>query len=237
MRLLGFALCVSGMMNVAEAAPKWASFNSPREEQGLLKVICSGSGPSAGLARKEALNDCWASAAQVLSSEISVKSLSATSERQAIYQQEVVNLSHIQGLNCTPKKEALEQVGDQLTVWLLCEFDVKKAKAIHEADAHVSDFSIAEELPIANDPLHHSADSDSRVVVNLATVPKCQDVIVLGRGPARTLPCHRNPMPILIAPEDSEIVVRAQDHFPKSVFLGPRREVRGYVQVVLRSNQ
>ncbi len=212
------------------AMPSWATQNSLRVEGKLLRISCSGTGPTAGIARKEALNDCWTSAAHMLSSDISVKSLSASSERQVIYQQEVVNRSRIKGLGCTPRRETIERSGEELTVWLLCEFDLTKAKPIHpihDADA---------ELPIATESVQNSVDSDDKVVVTLATVPKCDDVIVMGRGPARILPCHRNPMPVLIAPDDSEIRVRAKDHFPKSVFLGPRREARGYVQVVLQSN-
>jgi hypothetical protein len=125
-----------------------------------------------------------------------------------------------------------------MTVWLLCEFDLSKARPVRGAETGgLSDFAIPAELPIATELMQNPVISDNRVVVTLATIPRCDDVIVMGRGPARVISCHRNPMPVLIDPEDDEIVVRARDHFPKSVFLGPHREARGYVQVVLRSNK
>lgn len=227
--VLLFAFCLFGSGSV-QAMPRWASLDGQRMgKKGILKIVCSGTGPSVGLARKDALNDCWTSAAHELSSDISVKSLSASSERQVLYQQEVLNRSRVGGLACTVRRETVEQTGDQLTVWLLCEFDLSKAKAIPASeDGLASDFAVPVELPIA-------ADSRNRVVVTLATVPRCEDVTILGKAPARVLPCDRNPMPVLIDPEDNEILVRARDHYPKSVFLGPHREARGYVQVVLQS--
>jgi hypothetical protein len=166
------------------------------------------------------------SAAQQLTTDLTVKSMSVTSETQAVFQQEVVNQSQVTGLTCTPRREEAEEVDAEVRLWLLCEFDLSKARVVPSrigGDERRPDSSPS--------PL-----SDGRKVLTLAVIPGCSDLIVRGAGPARAAPCGGNPVSVVLNPDDREIILRAKDHLPKTIYLGPVRAERGYAQILLQPN-
>jgi hypothetical protein len=232
----GFAILLlllpSWQAGARTGAPAWALRDTQRLDGRIFSVVCSGSGPSIGLARQEALDSCKASAVQQLATEITVKSMSVTSESQAAYQQEVVNLSQVSGLSCVPRREEAGESEAEVRLWLLCEFDLSKARVVARAradDGWGESGFLARRKP-------GSVISDERKVLTLAVVPACSDLIVRGGGPAKRSPCTRNPVSVVLDPEDRELIVRARGYLPKTIFLGPERAARGYAQVVLTPN-
>jgi hypothetical protein len=162
-------------------APFWAQHDSQRLDGKIFRIVCSGTGPSIGFARQNALDSCKVSAAQQLATDVVVKSVSVTSETQAAFQQEVVNESQVTGLSCTPKREETEETDAEVKLWLLCEFR--------------------------------------------------------GGSPARVVSCGGlNPVSVVLRPDDRELTLRAKDYLPKTLFLGPERAARDYVQVYLEPN-
>lgn len=218
-----------GAQGFARAAtPAWALRDSQRLEGKMLKVVCSGTGPSIGFARQSALDSCKVSAAQQLFTDVTVKSISVTSETQAAFQQEVVNESQVSGLSCAPRREEAEETGAEVRLWLLCEFDLSKARIVEarpndrKPDSDVSRSDIL---------------SDERKVLTLAVVPGCGDLIIRGGRPARSVSCNgRNPMSVVLNPDDRELILRASGYLPKTIFLGPERASRSYAQIYLEPN-
>lgn len=208
--------------------PDWASRDTQRREGNILRLVCAGSGPSIGFARRDALDSCRVSAAQQVANDLSVKSLSISSERDVAYQQEVLNQTHVTGLTCLPRREQIVQKDAEITLWLLCEFDLSKARAERGREPQSDRESDADDFAAGS----YVVD-DERKVLTITSVPGCSDMIVRGSGPARVVPCDHNPVSIVLRPGDGEIILRAPNHFPKSIFLGPKREVRGYVQIIL----
>jgi hypothetical protein len=221
-------------------APAWALKDTQRLDGKSFRVVCSGTGPSIGFARQDALDSCKVSAAQQLTTEITVKSMSVTSESQAAYQQEVLNLSQVSGLSCTPRREEIEEGDAEVRLWLLCEFDLAKAHVVRSRGGDRrpdSDFLSAEwggGRARSSEP--GALLSDERKVLTLVVVPRCGNIIVRGRGPARSAPCAQNPVSVILEPGDRELILRADGYLPKTIFLGPDRAARGYAQVLLAPN-
>jgi hypothetical protein len=213
------------------APPEWALRDTQRLEGRRLTVVCSGSGPSIGLARQSALESCDLSAAQQLGEDLTVKSMSVASEREVAFQQEVLNRSRVTGLLCVPRREEASEVGAEVRLWLMCEFDLSKAKVLHAPEQAVEP-STAWARP-GTEPRHVT---DRQSILTLAVVPACTDMIIRGQGPARSAPCGRNPVSVVLNPDDREIILRADGRLPKSIYLGPERAARGYAQVYLQPN-
>jgi hypothetical protein len=218
-RALGWLLIVLLPQGARASPPSWAVTDSERVVGHFYRAACSGEGPSVGLARQEAIDSCRVSAAQYLPSEIAVKSVSVTSESDEAYHQEVSHRASISGLVCDPKHEKIEETDAKVKVWVLCEFDLSRARAVPKS---------LEEL-LAARPKAGSAD---RRVLTLAVVPLCSSLIVSGRSPARIVRCDRNPVSLLLEPGDSEVLVRAKGRIPKTLLIPPK-EGREYARVVL----
>jgi len=222
------------------SAPSWTLKDTQRLDGSILRLVCSGSGPSLGYARQNALDSCKVSAAQQLMTEVTVKSMTVTSESQAAFQQEVTNESQVSGLSCIPRHEEAEEGDAEIRLWLLCEFDLSKARIVHSlSHAYARDNDRRPNSIIRTDlesPQKARWVDDERKVLTLAVVPRCNDLIVRGGGPARTLPCGQNPISVVLNSGDREIILRASDYLPKTIYLGPQRPERGYAQVFLEPN-
>jgi hypothetical protein len=215
---VGPALLLGLLVASAQAAPpSWARHDTERLEGNLYRAVCSGIGPSIGFARQDAIDSCKVSAAQHLSSDVSVRSLSVTSEIQGAYQQEVTNHATVSGLVCIPRREEIQETDSQVRLWVLCEFDLSQARPEPE--------TISPSRPLYA--------VDARRVLTVATVPRCGDLIVRGGGPGRIVRCDRNPVSLFLQPTDQEVVVRAEGYFPKALRVDPGGEARRYEKVVL----
>ncbi|MGZ3696616.1 MAG: hypothetical protein ACXWPM_10925 [Bdellovibrionota bacterium] len=218
-------LLAIGASAVWAGAPSWAMHDTQRLEGSVYRVVCSGLGPSIGFARQDAIDSCKASAAQHLSSDISVKSLSVTSERQSAYQQEVVNHAEVSGLVCIPRREEIQEGESQVRLWVLCEFDLSHAQA-----------AAVRRAP-SQDPVRFgSYETDQKRVLTLAVIPRCTDLIIRGGGPARLVRCDQNPVSVFLDPQDQEVLVRANGYFPKTLPLAANTEARSYEKVILEPN-
>lgn len=216
--------------------PSWALRDTQRLEGKLYRAVCSGTGPSIGFARQDAIDSCKVSAAQHLPTEITVKSMSVTSERDGAYAQEVRNRARVSGLVCAPRREAIEERETGVRVWILCEFDLSRAHAARERlparDEEEEGEWIRNREELETTELARYV-TDRRKVLTLAVIPRCTDLIVRGGSPARVIRCDRNPISILVEPDDREVLVRSDGRFPKTVLLGPSKESRGYAKVIL----
>jgi hypothetical protein len=226
-------------------APLWALHESAQLKGRLLRVACSGVGPSVAQARQEAIDGCKLSAVQYLMSDVRTKSLSISTERDVAYQQEVLNQSQVSGLACVPKHEQIVESEDRVKLWVLCEFDLSRAHARRapmpeplerkETGDWVRNRADVERIdPVGGKTRTYGDLSDEKRILTVAVVPRCRDVIVYGEQPARVLPCVRNPVSILIEPGDQQVLLRADGHIPKSILLGSGGELHAYAKVVLQ---
>lgn len=218
------ALLLLFPIEAVAAPPAWAVRNTQRIQGNFYHVVCSGIGPSISLARQDAIDGCKSSAAQQLEAEVLVKSMSVISEREGAYQQEVSHSSRVTGLVCVPRREEIEETEARVRLWVLCEFDLSKARAIRELSA---------EGGPADSRWAGQGRTDSSQVLTLAVVPRCTDLLIRGRGPARVIRCDRNPISIVLGPSDREVLVRSTGRMPKSIPLKTARGAREYTKVVL----
>jgi hypothetical protein len=231
-------------ISMADGIPQWAQQDSQRRSGNTYGVICSGDGPSIDLARSAATESCHSSATQQLKTNITVKALSVETERDVAFHQEVSQETQFyEGLSCLPEKEAVETQGNSFRVWLMCRYNLEKVKIVtkpSEANAEPRSGSMIEnkgELTKVNESGRAIATGrylkDKNRTLTIASIPPCSELIVRGNKPAKVVQCVANPMPVIIGPDESEIVVRARGYLSKTISLSNRKDVDDDVQVVL----
>lgn len=244
--LAALAMIVEGVA-LAAGAPSWALRDTERLEGHLFSAVCAGSGPGVGHARQEAIDSCKVSAAQHLLTEVDVRSMSIASEGQAAYRQEVVSRSRVSGLVCVPRREEIQEDGDRVKLWVLCEFDLSRARAVSVGAMETQENAPEPGRPdwisnrkalegvesVRNRSTPENSPGARERVLTIAVIPMCTDVVVQGEMPARVVRCTRNPVSIAIDPADRQLLVRADGYFPKTILLAPSKDSRGYAKVVL----
>src|SRR5688572_11478500 len=98
--------------------PPWAKENTQVLNGKVYTVVCSGEGPSADIARGEALNSCRSLAARQLHSDLKVKVLSLETEKDIAFHQEISSEGQYSGLLCNPQNESIEEENGHITAWL-----------------------------------------------------------------------------------------------------------------------
>lgn len=216
--------------------PSWAKKNTTKKSGNSLNMVCEGTGPSASLARREAISNCQVSAKQFLDNEIKIKTLSVETEFSVGFHQEVEESGSVRDLVCNPKRDEVIEKNEQYQVWLECQFDLNKAKVEPKAN---------KELRLDEDKAPHpglesmtpakvkKTDVDHQALI-LESVPQCDSVIIRGVKP-RTIPCQSNPMKIVVEDTDKEIIVRANKFQPKTITI-PKGGSNETIQVFLERN-
>lgn len=214
-KLLIMALVLISSVGQAKI-PDWAAHNSTKLSGQILTAVCNGTGPSLDIARSEALKSCQSNASQFFKSKINVKSLSVETENSVGFHQEITNTDTIEGLNCDPLRDQIDESDSQFSVWLECKFDLKKVSSTPiEQKSKPSDNAQLNTL----EPAKISSKQDIQgKYIFISTVPKCDSVIVKG-AKSRTIQCSQNPLKIQIKDDDQEILVRAKDYKPKTIKL------------------
>lgn len=235
------AIVLSGL---SFGIPPWAKTNSNPLSKGKYTTVCSGTGPAMNVARQEAIESCLYSATQLLQTHIKVKAITVQTEKDAVYHQEVSNEQSYKNLNCIPKQEAIEDSGGQYKVWLMCEFDLKRADTLvsKEADKQREPASSARLIENEDELSQQRAKSASlhegryitgdRKTLTIATIPQCSTLLVRGKM-TRIVQCTSNPITVVIQPGDLEIIVRADAYLPKTIKLSREILRDDDVQVLL----
>jgi hypothetical protein len=196
--------------------PPWASQDTQRLLGSRYRVVCTGRGPSIDLARQEAMDNCRIAAGELLEQRLSVKQLTFGSEKHVAYHQEIAKEMSFTGLVCKPLHEQTEEMDASTKLWLMCEFDLSHARASRSRE---------------------DSGKNSRAgnrVLTMAVVPRCSEVLVRGKSlPGRVLPCGRNPVSVLLFPDDSEVIVRAPGFLPKTITPSVRPSSREYLKVFM----
>lgn len=197
--------------------PNWAKKNSTRKSGNLLTTVCDGVGPSASLARKDAINNCQVTARQFVANEIKIKSLSIETESSVGFHQEVEDSSVVKNLSCNPKREETTESSDQVRVWIECQFDLKKVDVASVDSKPISDKNVSDDLNSVEPTKKVDVQKDSQTVF-LEVVPQCESVLVRG-SKSKVISCNSNPVRLSIEDSDSEIIVRAKGFQPKTIKL------------------
>ena len=226
--------------------PSWAREGGQQRIGQVYRVACSGIGPDASIARREAIESCQSSAGQQLLTNIRVKSLSVETEKEVAFHQEISDEAQFSNLRCNPLKEKINDTDQQVKLWLLCEFDLSKAKAIP-----LNSKNDPTEAKTTNNGIIKNKDDLERVTakygrgktgrylsgqqktITISVVPQCTDLLIRGEEPSRTIACHENPVTVVVDQADTEIIVRASGYMPKTLSLSKRKEVEDYAEVIL----
>lgn len=216
--------------------PSWAKKNSTKKTGNILTSACEGIGPSASLARKEAISNCQVMARQFLKGEIKVKSLSVETESSVGFHQEVQEYGVIKNLVCDPQKEETSEKDGQFQVWIQCKFDLNKAKVSTDAVQGLpskTDGTLVKGLTSSKPSEFEVTDKDQQLIF-LEVVPKCESVMVRGKRP-RTISCDTNPLRISLDGSEDEMIVRAKGYQPKAISI-PKGGVREILRIFLDRN-
>ena len=223
-------------LSVQAEVPAWAKKNATRKNGNILTSACEGTGPSASLARKEAINNCQVMARQFLDSEIKVKSLSVETESSVGFHQEVQEFGIVKNLVCDPQKEETSEKDGQFQLWIQCKFDLNKAKVAKDTNTKSPsklDGDLVDGLASSKPSEFEAADKDHQLIF-LEVVPQCESVVVRGKKP-RTISCDTNPLRISLDGTEEEMIVRAKGYQPKTISI-QKGGVRETLRIFLDRN-
>jgi len=212
--------------------PSWYSEGMRRDGQ-VLMVPCSGDGSAPDLARRVALKSCIATAADQTATDFHVQSVSIQTESMVALHESVESDRSVTGLTCSPINETTEESDGAFKVYLLCTFDLNKAKVVTDtAPKSVSEpVTASPSLVISKDIPKRATDNavevgsyslSDRRVLNLSVMPACDSVIAQG-GVPRILKCTSNPMAVTVSPNDTALIVRATGFKPRTLKLNSNR--------------
>jgi hypothetical protein len=214
--------------------PEWAKQMDQTQNGSIFTSVCEGAGPSADLARMEAIRHCKASAAEQVGTKVQVQSLSVRSDTSAGFHQEISQSGSYENLNCSPKDTYSQSEDGHFQFWIKCEFDLSKAKLVSDpdlaADNAVKGHSAQDRVGLLStstrdvNKLKTSAayDQSETRTVSIISVPACEDLMI--RGPkARVVKCHDNPNDAAIGGDDTDILVRRSGYASKTISLSDLR--------------
>ncbi|MGE4233199.1 MAG: hypothetical protein AB7F43_07715 [Bacteriovoracia bacterium] len=234
---------------IAETPP-WFSDRGLNRNGNSLTVTCLGSGPAKDIAEKMALDQCRAIASeQIKGYSFNINSISIQDNRQSAWHSEVFSNSEVMGLICNPVKEVTEQGNSgEVTSYLMCDFDLNKAKIkviterkkvdseqLETSSENKQSFAIPSSI-VSFKNENKLVEGNNRQLI-ITTIPICDDILVRGRS--RSIRCDENPKTILIYPEDKEIIVRLRGYLPKHIELNTSRapsSIPSSLEVYLEKN-
>ena len=219
--------------------PHWAEQMSQRQEGDIFSSVCEGEGPTADLARMEAVRNCKGAAAEQLGTQLSAQSTLIKSDRSEGYHSEISQAGDYSGIVCAPKNTFSQKTSaGRFRFFIQCEFDLSKAKletAEEKAKKARDQKTGAADSKKRSDALADSAREPEGVksraayeeglakVLSIVSVPACDDFMVKGER-ARVEKCHANPNDFSMRAEDTEVIVRKSGYQSKSIDLKDVRE-------------
>lgn len=192
-------LCIAITMAWAKI-PDFAK-DASKVSGNVMTTVCSGSGPSIESARRVAINSCQQTAADFLANDIKIKSLIIQTEKDSAVHSESTYLVKAKDLTCKPSKEDIQESDEFFQVYLKCDFNLNKARAVtlNEGDP--------------KGPAKGHNISDSKKSISISTVPICDDILITGNA-ARVIKCTANPVTLVLAKEDQNIILRRKNKKP-----------------------
>jgi hypothetical protein len=231
--IVSFIVFVSAANFALADAPEWTKQMSQSQNGSVFTSVCEGDGPSADLARMDAIRHCKASAAEQLGTKVQVQSLSVRSDNSAGFHQEISQSGNYEGLICSPKNTYTQPEDGHYRFWIQCEFDLSKAKLAtgdanqeSAAQAHTAEERVGALSSSTRDvkKLKSTAayDQSETRTVSIISVPACEDMMIQGPK-ARVIKCHDNPNDVGTFGEDTDILVRRAGYASKTVSLSDLR--------------
>lgn len=210
-------------------APAWAKEKTQERDGSKLKLVCSGSGSSIDVARKIAQKSCVGSAVDQAATSFHVSTTSIETEQSVALHQQVDANNTVNGLQCSPLEEAIDENGGAFTVWLKCSFDLSKIAVGSESKSikqPVSNSSLLADSADSPAPSPATAEmgqyilSDKRTL--LISASPCDSILVTGKS-SRILTCDHSPMKVTVGTEDDSLIIRAAGFKSKTLKLNSDR--------------
>lgn len=219
MKLLGLAATILAGGTFAWAKPPAWFNDGTRLEYPRYSVTCSASGPSLDQARKQAISICKSSAMDQLPTKTKYHSVIIETERDLSLHAEAATEAVVKNLRCNPRHEEIVEAESSYTAYLMCDFDLSKTE-LTEAKANDPTQNIAgrlgqfaEKSVDYTEPIRLPSNSRS---ISISTAPQCQDILIRGKR-SRIIRCTENPISIILAEDDSEVVIRKNGFRTKKV--------------------
>lgn len=238
--LTGIIGAISFLLVTTAAAetPEWTRKNGIKQNGSLLTVVSTGTGPSLDLARRFAIDQAKAIATDQVNGSAYVRSMSIETEKYASFHSQVSSTKKVEDLFCKPLNDYVEDKDGVYTVWMKCEFELKKARVTIVDDyknqdkaqkSHRDSESSLKSIEAVNSgssipgpPISQISYGEDRHLI-LSVVPSCESILIVGRR-SRVIPCEANPVTFLVFQTDSEIVIRGPSGFaPKRLNVLERR--------------
>lgn len=217
--------CVIVSATAAAAPPEWTRQNGIQQQGYNLTVVTTGNGPSLDLARRSAIDQAKSTAAEQINGSANIQSMSIETEKTASFHSEVSSTKKVEGLTCKPLNEYVEDKEGSFTVWLRCEFDLKKARVqmVDETprssnESPASGKVVGKSIEIVGNGISASrvtpgtiSRGENRHLI-LSVVPSCESILVRGKQ-SRTISCKSNPVTVMLLPTDKEMIIRGPAGF------------------------
>lgn len=224
MKIVSLACFVVSFAAVA-APPEWTRKNGIQEQGSTLTVVTTGSGPSLDLARRSAIDHAKGTAAEQINGSANIQSMSIETEKTASFHSEVSSTKKVEGLTCKPLNEYFEDKEGSFTVWLKCEFDLKKARVqmVDETPSSSNESpapgkGVGKSIEVAGSGTSASnvapgtfSRGENRHLI-LSVIPACESILIRGKQ-SRSIPCKSNPATIMLLPTDKEVIIRGPAGF------------------------
>ncbi len=195
--LLGLSL------SATDGFSQWYKEDTFTKDGDKVTVVCNGQGPSVLQARSEALSQCDMFISRYLTEEVEVNTKSVETLHSSFHYSEINTKNKLSNLRCQPQKEAIVEREGFFSLWVKCEYNLKKASL----NAIPVKASTKKKVKVAKDK-----------ILFLSTIPKCQSIFISGDTP-RTLECKSNPILIEVLSGDLEMGIVADGYAIKKVML------------------
>lgn len=184
--------------------------------QRTLKLDCTGTGPSASIARAEALDECRKSAISFIQTSFKNKSLTVQTETDAALHEELKSNIEVQGLECSDPKEIIKESEDTIKISLTCIYALAKISIKELQEAPIP----AQRRGEIDVRVNHSSSGKtfgaSKRTLALTVIPQCSSILVMGTS-SRIVRCKRNPTLVVITENDHSIIIRSDGYKPKEL--------------------
>lgn len=177
--------------------------NSTRRVGSNYWTVCSGSGPSIDIARKQAIEECKLSAADQLQTSVKTEVFVVNTEISSGIHQEIKDEKKIYNLICEPTGEDIKENSGFYQILIQCKFDLSKTSLVVDIDQTKENKNKIKQTNLVIEKRR----------LTIATSPKCDSILVIS-DKSNIIECSSNPVSLVIEPETKELIIRAENYKP-----------------------
>jgi hypothetical protein len=220
-KLLRIELCTFLIFSTSllsqDAIADWKRENTLKRNGDLVEIVCVGEGPSLSIARHESLNSCDLNVSRFLNRTIEIESTSIETLKDIFIHSQIKESKKVNGLECLPQKEEIEESKGAYRVWIKCKYNLKAVVVSKPLETR-KPISKKNEDNQFSDSHFGKVQTDGSRFVEIISIPNCERIVIEGNKP-RIIKCKYHPTSITLYENDERIYLEAPGYKPKSIDL------------------